>query len=120
MAWLEGDEVAVREAARIFAELGAAPAAARAARRRRELGGGRLARGPRPSTRANPCGLTARESEILELLAQGLRNADISERLTLSTRTVDHHVSAVLSKLGARTRTEAVQRARALAEWPPG
>jgi DNA-binding NarL/FixJ family response regulator len=66
-----------------------------------------LPRGPRPSTRENPSGLTTRELEVLALLAQGLRNAQIAERLVVAHKTVDHHVSAILRKLGARTRGEA-------------
>lgn len=69
-------------------------------------------RGPRASTRRNPHGLTAREMEILELIADGLRNNDIAERLFVSPKTVDHHVSAVLAKLGARTRGEAAAKYR--------
>ena len=69
--------------------------------------------GPRPNTRANPAGLTARELEVLALIAQGLRNAEIAERLVVSTKTVDHHVSAILRKLGVRTRgAAAVEAAR--------
>ena len=49
--------------------------------------------------------------EVLGLVADGLRNADIAERLFLSPRTVDHHVSAIRRKLGARTRGEAVAAA---------
>ena len=66
-------------------------------------------RGPRKTTRANPAGLTARELEILGLLDEGLRNADIAQRLHVSPKTVDHHVSSVLSKLGVRTRGEAAR-----------
>ena len=55
---------------------------------------------------------TPREREVLALLAEGLRNRDIAERLFISERTVKFHVSALLGKLGARTRTEAVARAR--------
>ena len=69
-------------------------------------------RAPRASTRRNPYGLTAREIEILALLSDGLRNADIAARLYLSPKTVDHHVSAVLGKLGARTRGEAAAKFR--------
>jgi len=69
-------------------------------------------RPPRKTTRANPAGLTAREMEILELLDEGLRNADIAERLHVSAKTVDHHVSSVLSKLGVRTRGEAARAFR--------
>jgi DNA-binding NarL/FixJ family response regulator len=59
-------------------------------------------------------GLTGRQAEILGLLADGLTNAEIAERLVLSVRTVDHHVSAVLSKLGATSRQDAVTRAERL------
>jgi DNA-binding CsgD family transcriptional regulator len=86
--------------------LGAKPAAAWVARRLRERGA-KVARGPRPSTRENAASLTARELEVLGLVAEGLRNADIAQRLFLSQKTVDHHVSAILRKLGVRTRGEA-------------
>ena len=77
------------------------------ARRLRERGARGLPRGPRSATQQNPANLTARELEVLELVAQGLRNADIAERLFLSEKTVAHHVSAILRKLDVRTRGEA-------------
>jgi DNA-binding NarL/FixJ family response regulator len=69
-------------------------------------------RGKRTSTQTHPAGLTAREAEILELLDEGLRNSEIAERLYRSVRTIEHHVDAVLAKLGAGTRAEAVALAR--------
>ena len=86
--------------------LGAAPAAAIVRERLRELGAS-VPRGPRAATRANPAGLTARQLAVLELLREGLTNAEIAERLVLSVRTVDHHVAAILSKLGVSSRREA-------------
>ncbi|MCW2857296.1 MAG: transcriptional regulator, LuxR family [Marmoricola sp.] len=71
-------------------------------------------RGPRPTTQSNPAGLTTREAEVLDLLGEGLTNVQIAERLVLSPRTVDHHVSAVLAKLGVSSRAEAVERASSL------
>jgi DNA-binding NarL/FixJ family response regulator len=84
------------------------------ARRLRELGERGLPRGPRPKTRANPAGLTARELEVLRLVTEGLRNAQIAERLVLSEKTVDHHVSAILRKLDVRSRGEATAEAARL------
>ena len=91
--------------------LGARPAAAIAARRLRDQGVRGLPRGPRPSTRENPGGLTAREVEVLALLVEGLRNSEIADRLFLSERTVDHHVAAVLRKLSVGTRAQASDEA---------
>ena len=57
-------------------------------------------------------GLTLREREVLSLLSSGHRNAQIAERLGLSVRTVEFHVSNLLDKLGVRSRAEAISWAR--------
>jgi len=93
-------------------KLGARAAVAIVARRLRERGARGLPRGLRRSTRQNPSHLTARELEVLDLVAQGLRDADIAERLFLSQKTVHHHVSAILHKLGVSTRTQAAAQFR--------
>jgi DNA-binding CsgD family transcriptional regulator len=111
---LDGDEEAARQALAIFERLGARAAAALAARRLRDRGVRAVPRGPRPSTRANPANLTARELEILPLLAAGLRNAEIAERLYLSTKTVGHHVGHILAKLDVHTRADVAAAATRL------
>jgi DNA-binding CsgD family transcriptional regulator len=98
-----GEAELVRQAISEFERLGAIPAVAEATKRVRAL----LARGPRPATRANPANLTPRELEVLALVREGLRNVDIAATLVVSEKTVDHHVSAILRKLGVRSRTEA-------------
>jgi DNA-binding CsgD family transcriptional regulator len=109
-----GDAGAAGDALRILDRLGAGRAAEhlRAELRARGLGG--VPRGPRPVTAAHPAGLTPRQVDVLALLAEGLSNAGIAERLTLSTKTVDHHVSAVLTKLGVANRAQAVLAAHRL------
>jgi DNA-binding CsgD family transcriptional regulator/tetratricopeptide (TPR) repeat protein len=102
-----GDETSLRRALDELQALGSPPAAAIVARRLRERGARGLPRGPRARTRANPAGLTPRELEVLALVADGLRNAEIAQRLVVSAKTVDHHVSAILRKLDVRTRGEA-------------
>jgi DNA-binding CsgD family transcriptional regulator len=112
MAWLGSpDESGLREALRTLDDLGARAAAAAARRRMGELGLKAIPRGPRPATRAAPAGLTAREQDVLALLADGLSDREISRRLFISERTVHHHVSAVLSKIGVASRTAAAREA---------
>lgn len=105
------DEDALREALATFEGLGAHPAAAAVAKQLRDMGARGIPRGPRPSTRANPAKLTAREVEILALVGEGLSNRAIARKLHLATKTVGHHVSSILAKLEVRTRTEAVRAA---------
>lgn len=114
-AWALADSGKEDDLRRAFSELetlGMLGAAAKVARRLREVGAPAIPRGRRASTRSHPGGLTAREAEILEMLGEGLRNADIGRRLFISPKTVDHHVSNILAKLGVRSRSEA-------ARWRP-
>jgi ATP/maltotriose-dependent transcriptional regulator MalT len=95
-------------------QLEATRTAARVARMLRRHGVRDLRFGPRASTRGNPRGLTTRELDVLELIAEGLQNREIAGRLFLSTRTVEHHVSSILSKLSVGTRGQAAAEAARL------
>ncbi|MGH3444587.1 MAG: ATP-binding protein [Nocardioidaceae bacterium] len=107
-----GDQAGLREALVRFDALGA-EAAVRAIRREmRRLGYRATPVGARAATRAHPAGLTPRQGEVLALLCEGCTNEEIASRLFLSVRTVDHHVSAVLDKLGVPTRRAAAETAR--------
>jgi DNA-binding CsgD family transcriptional regulator/tetratricopeptide (TPR) repeat protein len=113
LAWADDDALILR-ALGDLQQLGALGAARRVTARLRKRGVRGVPRGPRPTTRENPAGLTARELEVLRLLVDGETNPAIAGRLYLSPRTVDHHVSSLLRKLGARTRGEAAVEARRL------
>jgi DNA-binding CsgD family transcriptional regulator/tetratricopeptide (TPR) repeat protein len=101
------DERSLRLALAEFQRLGAHPAAGIVARRLREHGVRDLPRGPRAQTEHHPARLTRREAEVLAHIQQGASNAEIAARLYLSEKTVQHHVSAVLRKLGVGSRGQA-------------
>ena len=109
-----GDPDSLLEAITVLDSLGATEVAGLARDLARRTGATRVPRGPRASTRENPVGLTGRQMQVLELLAEGLSNGQIAERLVVSPKTVEHHVAAVLDKLGAANRGEAVAAARKL------
>jgi DNA-binding CsgD family transcriptional regulator len=113
-----GEEVQLREAIARFDALGADAAARRTRQRMKDLGHRAVPTGARSSTRQHPLGLTRREDQVLLLLCEGLTNDEIAARLVVSTRTVDHHVSAVLTKLGVGSRGAAAARARTLGLAP--
>jgi DNA-binding CsgD family transcriptional regulator len=108
-----GEEAALRGALAVFERLGARPAARHVVSTLRSMGARRVPRRKRSSTRANPANLTAREMDVLPLIAAGLSDKEIARRLVISQHTVHHHVSAILRKLGAASRggaaTEAVR-----------
>src|SRR5882672_5138968 len=112
MALSGGDDAAQRQALEIFDRLGAAPAAARLRRQMRASGVRAVPRGPIGVTRANSAGLTRRQVQVLGLVDEGLSNTEIASRLCISTKTAEHHVSAIMARLDAPTRQEAAAAAR--------
>lgn len=111
LALAAGDAEARCQALMLFERLGAHPAAAMVRRGLRQEGIAGIPRGPRPSTRTNRAGLTSRQLEVLELIGEGLSNAEIASRLFTSPKTIEHHVSAVLAKLGVHSRAQAISAA---------
>jgi DNA-binding CsgD family transcriptional regulator len=110
LALMHGDENARLEALEVFETLGATAVAAKL---RKALRDERVTapRGKGQKTRDHAAGLTARQAEVLGLLDEGLSNLEIADQLFVSPRTVEHHVSAVMSKLNASTREHAVTTA---------
>ena len=119
LALLQGDEADLREALALFQSLGAEPGARIARKRLRAVGAQSVQRGPQQRTRVDPHGLTARQREVLRFLVQGLSNAEIAMQLHRSERTVEHHVTALLTKLGVASRAEAVHRSEAALALDP-
>ncbi|MGH8961807.1 MAG: helix-turn-helix domain-containing protein [Jatrophihabitantaceae bacterium] len=104
----------MRDALRRFDLLGATAAVGATRREMRRLGLRSVPVGARAATRANPLGLTNREREVLALICSNHTNGEIAERLFISAKTVDHHVSAVLAKLRVPTRGAAASKAARL------
>ncbi|HEY6811862.1 MAG TPA: AAA family ATPase [Propionibacteriaceae bacterium] len=105
------DEALLRESLTRLTDLGAHAAARLVRRTMRDLGMRSIPTGARTPARTHPRGLTKREQEILEPLSDGQSNEEIAAALFISVRTVEHHVSAILSKLGASTRKGAAKEA---------
>lgn len=110
IALAHGDQAAQLRALDVFDTLGAAAVAAKLRKELRDQGVS-VPRGKARKTTEHAAGLTARQAEVLQLLDEGLSNIEIADRLFVSPRTVEHHVSAVLSKLDSSTRKEAVRTA---------
>ncbi|HJT58954.1 MAG TPA: AAA family ATPase [Ktedonobacteraceae bacterium] len=118
LALADGDAEAIGIALALFEQLGAQPALTAVRRRLQRQGIAGIPRGPRPSTRMNQAGLTCRQLEVLQLMTEGLSNAEIANRLFTSLKTVEHHVSAVLGKLGVHSRAQAIRVAHELKLLP--
>jgi DNA-binding CsgD family transcriptional regulator len=116
--WTRPEEGALREALSIFTELGASAVARLTRQRLRALGARSIPAGPRSATRGDPLRLTRREREVLGEICAGQTNAAIAAKLFISAKTVDHHVSAVLAKLGAPNRNAAAAQAAKLGLLP--
>jgi DNA-binding CsgD family transcriptional regulator len=112
LALSQGDDEAQRQALAIFDRMGAQPAAARMRRVMRARGAKAIPRGPIAGTRASPAGLTRRQVQVLSLVDEGLSNPEIADRLCISAKTAEHHVSALMARLDAATRREAAAEAR--------
>ena len=108
------DEASLRKALWIFTDLSASATARVTRQKMRQLAIRSIPAGPRAATREHPLGLTRREREVLDLICARHTNAEIAGKLFISVKTVDHHVSAVLAKLGAPTRRAAANRAARL------
>ena len=109
-----GEDEAQLEALALLDALGARQTARRVRRELRRRGSARVPRGPIRTTATNPAGLTTRQVEVLGLVVQGLTDGEIAARLSLSAKTVGHHVSALLAKLDVPTRRQASAAARRL------
>ncbi|MCU1359785.1 MAG: putative LuxR-family transcriptional regulator, partial [Ilumatobacteraceae bacterium] len=111
LALMHGSLAERIESIRIFEDLGAV-AIAKKVRRALMDCGARVPRGKSYATRDHVAGLTARQAEVLALLARGFSNTEIADELFVSHRTAESHVSAVLMKLDVPTREAAVEAAR--------
>src|SRR5204862_2380695 len=111
LALFESNETDKRTALSIMSKLGAEAVAEKLKFEMRSLGIKSIPRGIRRSTRSNPANLTTRELDILQLLKEELQNKEIANKLFISPKTVDHHISSILFKLDVNSRARAVTEA---------
>ncbi|MFL6182883.1 MAG: helix-turn-helix transcriptional regulator, partial [Actinomycetes bacterium] len=104
----------IRRGLTLLDQIGADAVASKLRKDLRDKGETNVPTRSRNSTRANRAGLTAREAEVLALLHEGLSNTELASRLFISPKTVDHHVSSILFKLGVSNRRQAAQVGREL------
>lgn len=117
MALMDGDEAAQLAALEIFERLGARPIIEKLKGQMRAQGI-HIPRGPRPATRENPSGLTAREMEVVRLITLGKSNREIAEAMIVSVRTVETYVTRILNKLGFDSRVQIATWVIEKGLWP--
>ncbi|MDH3607599.1 MAG: LuxR C-terminal-related transcriptional regulator, partial [Acidimicrobiia bacterium] len=109
-----GEVESLTRAIQLLDDMGARPAAAWARQRLRDIEGSTVPAMPRTSTAANPASITNRQREVLTLLVEGASNQEIADRLFVTKKTIEHHVSAIYSKLGVTGRPSAMVAGREL------
>jgi DNA-binding CsgD family transcriptional regulator len=114
IALFYGDEDQQKQSMQILSTLGATATYEMLKAKLKIKGVRNIPRGPRESTRKNPALLTNRQIDVLTLLQEGLHNNEIAERLFVSPKTVEHHISVILSKLEVNSRAKAVLQAQKL------
>jgi DNA-binding CsgD family transcriptional regulator len=110
-ALFNGDDEDKRKALDIIHQLGAVATWQKMKQSMRSDGIRNIPRGIRESTKSNPAQLTNRQVDVLKLLNDGLQNKEIADKLFISAKTVDHHISAILFKLDVNSRNKAVTEA---------
>jgi len=114
LALFDGPEETQREALTLLDQLGARGTLELLKSKLRSKGVRGIPRGPRTSTKSNSAHLTSRQIDVLCLLKEGLPNTEIANRLFISAKTTDHHISAILSKLNVHSRMMAIKEAEKL------
>ena len=107
----EGNENDKRKAIIIMQDLNANAVYEKMKKEMKNSGIKNIPRGIRKSTRSNAAFLTFREMDVLRLLKEDMQNKEIAAQLYISAKTVDHHISSILSKLDANSRSKAVSEA---------
>lgn len=114
LALFNGTEEEQRDGLHLLESLGATATITKLKAELKSSGARYIPRGLRESTRKNPALLTTRQVEILILLQEGATYKEIADKLFISPKTVDHHISAILSKLAVNSRSKAVIEAKKL------